>query len=53
MADEYDAQTEMVAIHKRVGEWFEAFVGSPQYEPLTEVQRDRAPGIVRFFTDRA
>jgi hypothetical protein len=51
MADEYDAQAEMRAIHKQVGGWFDAFVGSPQYKRLTEVQKDKAPGIVRFFTE--
>ncbi len=51
MTDEYDAQAEMRAIHKQVGGWFDAFVGSPQYERLTEVQKDKAPGIVRFFAE--
>lgn len=44
-------QVEMEAIHKQVGGWFEEFVGSTQYEPLNETQRDKAPGIVRFFAE--
>jgi len=51
MTDEYDAQTEMQAIHKQVGGCFDAFVGSPQYQPLTEIEKDKAPGIVRFFAE--
>ena len=51
MMDEYDPQAEMEAIHKQVGGWFDAFVGGPQYQPLTEIQRAKAPGIVRFFTE--
>jgi len=51
MMDEYDPQAEMEASHKQVGGWFDAFVGGPQYQPLTEIQRAKAPGIVRFFTE--
>jgi SEC-C motif len=51
MTDEYDPQTEMQAIHKQVGGWFDAFVGSPDYQRLTEIQKDKAPGIIRFFTE--
>jgi hypothetical protein len=51
MTDEYDPQTEMQAIHKQVGGWFDAFVGSPEYQRLTEIQKDKAPGIIRFFAE--
>ena len=51
MTDEYDPQMEMQAIHKQVCGWFDAFVGSPEYQRLTEIQKDQAPGIVRFFTE--
>ncbi len=51
MADDSDFQTEMQAIHQQVGRWFDAFVGSPQYQPLTEIQREKAPGIIRFFAE--
>ncbi len=51
MTDEHDPQTEMQAIHKQVGGWFDAFVGGPQYQGLTEIQKDKAPGIVRFFAE--
>src|SRR5271166_243663 len=51
MTDEYDPQVHMQAIHKQVGAWFDLFVGSPQYERLSEIDRDKAPGIVRFFTE--
>jgi endonuclease V-like protein UPF0215 family len=50
MTDANDPQTAMQAIHKQVGEWFDAFVGSPQYQQLAPVQPDKAPGIVRLFT---
>jgi len=48
---EYDAESEMRVIHKQVGEWFDAFVGSPHYQPLAETQKDKAPGVVRFFAE--
>jgi hypothetical protein len=51
MTDEYDPQTEMEAIHKRVGGWFEAFVRDPRYDRLKEVQKDNAPDVVRLFTE--
>ena len=51
MTDANDPQTAMQAIHRQVGEWFDAFVGSPQYQQLAPVQQDKAPGIVRFFTE--
>jgi hypothetical protein len=50
MSEEY-AERELAVIHKQVGGWFDEFVGSPQYQPLTEIQRDKAPGIVRFFAE--
>jgi len=49
--NEYDPELEMEAIHKQVGGWFDEFVGSPQYLPLTEIQRDKSPDIVRFFAE--
>ncbi len=49
--NEYDPELEMEAIHKHVGGWFDEFVCSPQYLPLTEIQRDKAPDIVRFFAE--
>ena len=45
MSDE-DGEQALEAIHKQVGGWFDDFIKSPQYEPLTEVQRNEAPGIV-------
>jgi hypothetical protein len=51
MTDEHDPQTEMQAIHRQVGGWFDAFVGSPEHRRLTEIQKDKAPGVVRFFTE--
>jgi len=41
----------METIHKRVGSWFDAFIDSPKYLQLTEIQRSNAQGIVRFFTE--
>jgi len=49
--NEYDPELELEAIHKQVGGWFDDFVGSPQYQPFTEIQRDKAPAIVRFFAE--
>ena len=51
MTNQYDPEAEMQAIHKRVGEWFEAFVASPEYQRLTDVQKDEASGVVQFFTE--
>ena len=51
MTDEYDPQTEMQAIDKQVGGWFDAFAGSPEHQQLTEIQKDKAPGIIRFLTE--
>jgi len=51
MTDEDDPQAQVQTIHKQVGGWFEAFTGSPQYERLSEIERDKAPGIVRFFAE--
>jgi uncharacterized short protein YbdD (DUF466 family) len=48
---EEDSDQELEAIHKQVGGWFDEFVGSPCYDPLTEAQRDKAPDIVRFFAE--
>ena len=49
--NEVYAEQEMEGIHKQVGGWFDGFVNSPQYEPLTETQKDKAPGIVRCFAE--
>ena len=43
----------MAAIHKQVGGWFEGFVGTPPYQALSVVQKDKAPGIVRFFAEHS
>jgi SEC-C motif-containing protein len=51
MTDEYDPQAQMQAIDKQVGAWFDAFVSSSQYQRLSEIERDKAPGIVRFFAE--
>lgn len=40
---------ELEAIHKQVGAWFDVFINSPQFELLTEGQKNKAPDIVRFF----
>ncbi len=48
MTDEYD---HIQAIHKQIGGWFDAFVSSPQYDRLSEIERHKAPGIVRFYTE--
>ena len=50
MSDE-DPEMELEAIHERVAGWIDDFVKSPQHEPLTETQKDRAPGIVRSFAE--
>ena len=50
MSEEY-ADRELEAIHEQVGGWFDGFVNSPQYEPLTETQKNKAPGIVRCFAE--
>jgi len=49
--NEVYAEREMEGIHKQVGGWFDGFVNSPQYEPLTETQKGNAPGIVRCFAE--
>lgn len=51
MTDEYDPPTQMQDIHRRVGGWFDAFVGSARYQRLSETERDKASGVVRFFTE--
>ena len=53
MSEEYEdpEDRELEAIHKQVGGWFDIFINSPQYELLTEAQKDKAPDIVRFFTE--
>jgi SEC-C motif len=53
MTDEYDPHVQMQAIHKQVGGWFDAFLSSSQYQRLSEMERDKAPGIVRFFTEHS
>ena len=50
MSEEY-ADRELEAIHEQVGGWFDGFVNSPQYDPLTETQKNKAPGIVRCFAE--
>jgi hypothetical protein len=49
--DQNDPQAEMAAIHKQVGGWFEGFIHIPPYQALSDIQRDKAPGVVRFFTE--
>jgi uncharacterized protein YchJ len=51
MTDEYDPQAHMQAIQQQVGEWFDAFVGSPEHERLSETEKGNAPGIVQVFSD--
>ena len=46
-----DPQAEMAAIHKQVGGWFDGFIRTPPYQALSDIQKDKAPGIVRFFTE--
>ena len=46
-----DPQTEMAAIHKQVGGWFDGFIHTPPYQALSDIEKDKAPGIVRFFTE--
>jgi hypothetical protein len=46
-----DPQAEMAAIHKQVGGWFDGFIRTPPYQALSDMQKDKAPGIVRFFTE--
>ncbi len=50
MSEEYEDQ-ELDAIHKQVGEWFDCFVKSSQFEALTETQRNEASEIIRFFAE--
>ncbi len=49
--DDNDPQTQMQAIHQQVGGWFDAFVASPQYEALSAIQKEKAQGVIRFFTE--
>ena len=52
MSEEFeDEDQKLEAIHKRVGGWFDDFVKSPQYETLTEGQKDEAQQVVRFFAE--
>ncbi len=44
-------ERDLEAIHRQVGRWFDGFIHSPQYEPLTETQRNDAPDVIRFFTE--
>ena len=53
MSEEYDPEQEMEAIDKQVGGWFDEFVGSPQYQGLTETQKEQAPDVVHCFADHA
>jgi hypothetical protein len=52
MTDQYGEEG-LEVIHKQVGGWFDDFVKSAHYDPLTEIQRDEAPGVVRFFAEHA
>jgi hypothetical protein len=49
MTYESEPQVQMQAIHKQVDGWFEAFLGSPQYQRIPEAERDRAHPIVRIL----
>ena len=52
MSEEFENEDqELEAIHKQVGAWFDVFINSPQFELLTERQKNMAPDIVRFFTE--
>ncbi len=52
MTDEQDPQVQqMEAIHKQVGGWFDAFLSGSQYQRLSQTEKDKAPDIVRFFTE--
>ncbi len=48
---EQSFELEREAVHQQVGGWFDEFIKSAQYETLTEIQRNEAPGIVRFVTE--
>jgi hypothetical protein len=50
MREEY-SDREMETIHEQVGGWFDRFINSPQYKPLTETQKAKAPDIVRCFAE--
>jgi hypothetical protein len=50
MSEEFGEQ-EMEAIHQQVGGWFDEFIKSPQYERLTETQRNEAPEVIRLFVE--
>lgn len=50
---EFNPEQEQEAIDKQVGGWFDDFINSPQYQPLTEVQKDKAPAVVRFFAEHS
>ena len=50
MSEEYDDQ-ELEAIHQQVGGWFDEFIKSPQYERLTETQRNKASEVIRLFVE--
>jgi SEC-C motif len=50
MSEEYGEQ-ELEAIHQQVDGWFDEFIKSPQYERLTETQKDEAPGVIRLFVE--
>jgi len=50
MSEENDEQ-ELEAIHQQVDGWFDEFIKSPQYERLTEAQKDEAPGVIQLFVE--
>ncbi len=49
--DTDDPGLELEAIHEQVDGWFDGFVKSPQYQALTESQKDEAPGVVQLFAE--
>lgn len=52
MSDEYSDKG-LERAHKQAGEWYEAFMKSPQHEALTGAERDEAPSVVQFFVEFA
>src|ERR1051325_9608597 len=49
--DENNAQTELDAINARAGGWLDAFVHTPHFHKLTEVQQSEGVSVVRLFTE--
>jgi hypothetical protein len=50
VSEEFGEQ-ELETIHLQVGGWFDEFIKSPQYERLTETQRNEAPEVIRLFVE--